>query len=502
MRNSRLGRPLSGTRLSSNNEDYDFNAAEGFDIPIVINQSGRGSSVPRSYYDALARAAERNAQTNEAKAQAAFDKINLDAFKFQQEQDLAAAALARQQAGAAQQLKYLQGQLGAGIPSEISGNIDLQETQGRQYIQDQAAELLRQLQGRESASRGLTQTGYSNLMNYLARTPPTAFAQAQRAVPTITQSGLGQYMAGQGVSPAAAQEAATLANIQAAGGASNYNQLLNVLAAQEQAAQASRQREAEMGLATQLATLQNIYGGATSGLEQSRLSALAELASRVSNARLLAQREATARNQAIQDAIAALLASGLIGTGTTGGGTTGGGTTGGGTTGGGTTGGGTTGGGTTGGGTTGGGTTGGGTTGGAAPVAPVRPIDALAERAAKAEAAGNTRLADRIENFIEANPNAGIKKIEKEFPQIGAAIRATPQPDPVSQAQAQAAQAALNQYAPVEVNAPNPLIALNPLPVAELLALIGQAQYAPGYGEPYRPSTFDPNAYGNEMTMY
>lgn len=312
MRNSRLGRPLSGTRLSSNDEDYDFNPAEGADIPIVINQSGRGSSVPRSYYDALARAAEANAATNAVKAQAAFDKINLDAFKFRQEQDLAAAALARQQAGAAEQLKYLQSQLGAGIPKEISGNIDLQAKEGEDFIQRQAAELLKQLQARETASRGLTQTGFSNLMNYLARTPPTAFAQAQRAVPTITQSGLGQYMAAQGVSPAAAQEAATLANIQAAGGASNYNQLLNVLAAQEQAAQSSRQREAEMGLATQLATLQNIYGGATSGLEQSRLSALAELRSRIANARLLAQREAAARNQAIQDAIAALLATGLI----------------------------------------------------------------------------------------------------------------------------------------------------------------------------------------------
>ena len=130
-------------------------------------------------------------------------------------------------------------------------------------------------------------------------------------------------MTGQGVSPAAAQEAATLANIQSAGGASNYNQLLNVLAAREAAGQQSRQSEAEMGLASQLAQLQAIYGQATGGLEQSRLQALAELSSRSAAARLQAQQQAAARNQALQDAIAQLVATGLFpqGTGGTGDGT-------------------------------------------------------------------------------------------------------------------------------------------------------------------------------------
>lgn len=311
-----------GQVISTKPQTNTFDPTEGSAVPTTQTTSG-GSSVPSSYYDALARAAEQNAATNvfKARTDAEVDlgKLQFDAAKFAQEQALAAQALARQQAGAAEQLKYLQGQLGAGIPSTITGELEAQQRTGEEYIQNQAAALLKQLQDREAASRGLTQTGFSNLMNYLARNQPTAFAQAQRAMPAVTESQLGQYMAGQGVSPAAAQEAARLANIQAAGGASNYNQLLNVLAAREAAGQQSRQAEAEMGLATQLANLQGLYGAATGGLEQSRLSALADLASRISAARLQAQREAAARDQAIQDAIAALLATGLIpsqGTGT------------------------------------------------------------------------------------------------------------------------------------------------------------------------------------------
>jgi len=119
-------------------------------------------------------------------------------------------------------------------------------------------------------------------------------------------------MAGQGVSPAAAQEAASLANIQAAGGASNYNQLLNVLAAREAASQQSRQGEAEMGLATALANLQGLYGQGTASLEQQRLSALQELQTTIANARLQAAQQKAARDQAIQDALAALYGTGYV----------------------------------------------------------------------------------------------------------------------------------------------------------------------------------------------
>jgi len=245
-------------------------------------------------------------------SEAAAKRLEFDKKKYEAEVAAAAATLARQQAGARTQEDYLRQQLGQGIPKVVSGEIDLQEKTGKEYINTQYKNLLAQLNKRKTESEGLTTTGYSNLMNYLARTPPTAFAQAQRAMPTITQTDLGQYMAGQGVSPAAAQEAARLANIQAAGGASNYNQLLNVLAAREAAGQTSRQAEAEMGLAAQLANLQAIYGQSAAGLESAQLSALQELATVISNARLQSQREAAARDQAVKDALAALYGTGYV----------------------------------------------------------------------------------------------------------------------------------------------------------------------------------------------
>ena len=392
---------VPGVTGESETEDFEI---PGIDWGGISLGGGGGSRVPTSYYDALARAAESNAATTAA-------RLALEQQKADLSREQAQALLARQQQGAAAQKAYLESQLGAGVPKEIADLISGQQTTGEEYIRSTAENLLRDLQARQAQGETLSRTGYSNLMNYLARNQPTAFAQAQRAMPAVTESQLGQYMAGQGVSPAAAQEAATLANIQAAGGASNYNQLLNVLAAREAAGQTSRQAEAEMGLATQLAQLQGLYGAATGGLEQSRLSALADLANRISAARLQAQREAAARDQAIQDAIASLLASGLVPGGTTPGGTTPGGTTPGGTV--------------------PGGTVPGGTAPGAA-AAPARPIDALAARMAQAEAAGNNRLANRIEDFIAANPNAGINRIAREFPQIAETIRNTQVPTPYS----------------------------------------------------------------------
>jgi hypothetical protein len=244
--------------------------------------------------------------------QAALQRAALERTKYENELAAAANALQRQQAGAGLQASYLTSQLGAGIPSALSQQIDLQQSTGEQYISDQAAELLRQLGARQTQATDLTRTGFTNLQNYLAQNQPTAFAQAPRAQATPMTSDVMQYLAGQGVSGAPVQTQVDLANLAAQGGASNYNQLLNVLAAREQAAQQSRQAEAEMGLTSQLANLQAIYGQGTSQLEQSRLAALADLASRVSANRIAATQTATSRDQAIQDALAALVGTGNL----------------------------------------------------------------------------------------------------------------------------------------------------------------------------------------------
>lgn len=295
---------VPGVTVESETADFEIPGVDWGDIRLG-GGGGGGSRVPPSYYDALGRAAESNAATSAA-------RLALEQQKAALSREQAAALLARQQQGAAAQKAYLESQLGQGVPQSILDLILQQEIGGKEAISAQAANLLADINARKDTAETLSRTGYSDLLNYLAANRPTAFAQAQRAMPAVTESQLGQYMAGQGVSPAAAQEAARLANIQAAGGASNYNQLLNVLAAREAAAQGSRETEAQTALNSQLAALQALYGRATTGLEQQRLGAEAQVLAQANAARLQAQREAAARDQAIRDALASLLASGLI----------------------------------------------------------------------------------------------------------------------------------------------------------------------------------------------
>lgn len=354
--NTRLGRVLPGSKPRTTN----FDPTE--DADLAVTDTGGGSS--------------------SLSGQAALKRAALDKTKYENELKAAADALTRQQQGAQRQYAYLTGQLGAGIPAALSQEIDLQQSTGEQYIQNQAAALLGELQKRETAGRGATTTGYSNLMNYLARNQPTAFAQAPRQQPTPMTSDVMQYLAGQGVSGAPVQSQVDLANLGAQGGASNYNQLLNVLAAREQAGQQSRQSEAEMGLSSALANLQALYGQGTSQLEQQRLAALAELTSRVSANKFAAQQAATARDQAIQDALAGLIGTGYIPPTTTGDGT-------------------------------GDGTTKTVTETATATVTPVQQL------AAKLGGIKKPALRQDIANFIASNPSASAAKIQKKFPSLG-----------------------------------------------------------------------------------
>lgn len=309
-----------------------------------------------------------------ATPESASERLAFDKAKYADELRQAEASLARKQAGATAQENYLKTQFGLGIPKVISGEIDTQETAGKAYIGTQYANLLGELKKRKTAGEGATTTGYSNLMNYLARNQPTAFAQAQRAQPQVQQSGLTQYMAGQGVSPGVAQEAANVANVQAAGGAANFNSLLNVLAAREQAGQQSRQSEAEMGLSSSLANLEAIYGQGTASLESAQLAALQELATTISNARLQSQREASARDQAIKDALAALYGTGYVTDPTKTDTTT-------------------------------------------------KTLTPLQQLAAIPVKASNTALKKRIANFTAANPNATAAQVKAEFEQLGKKIK-------------------------------------------------------------------------------
>jgi len=248
-----------------------------------------------------------------AKVRAATDaaKLLYDKNKLAAEQAAAADALIRQTTGAQNQANYLRSQMGAGIPAITLENIGGQETAGQNYINTQYTNLLADLTGRRDTGNRLTTQGYDTLRNYLTSNVPQAYATAAQGVPTSNQNALAAYMQGQGVDTAGAQAAVDTSNAQAMGTANNYDQLLNVLRAQETSGQQSRMSEEQMARTLAGANLEAIYGQGTAGLEQQKLASLNELATRISNARLQAQQLQTAREQALADALAALYGTGL-----------------------------------------------------------------------------------------------------------------------------------------------------------------------------------------------
>lgn len=241
-----------------------------------------------------------NAQTNKAK------------FEAEQAAAKAAAELAR--LGAQRTADYYRNILGQGAMNigGLTEQIGEQERAGQQYIADQYDMLSRLLGERRGQAEQLQTQGFNALQTYLGQNPMQAYAQAQNVMPTVTQNALTQYMQSRGLETAPTQEATDILNAQLAGGAANYNQLLNVLRASETQQQQSRAAEEQMARTLAGANLGAIYGTATSNLEQTRLAALADLASRVQAARLQAERDRLAREQAIQDAIAKVLGTGTV----------------------------------------------------------------------------------------------------------------------------------------------------------------------------------------------
>ena len=318
-----------------------------------------------------------------------------NAAKFAAEQQAATDAAERLRTGAATQAAYLRTLLGQGVPASITGEIGAQETAGREYINTQATNLLARLAGARDTGQQFTTQGYDTLRNFLTANPANAYAQAQRDVPTVTNNALAQYMQAQGVDPSMAQPAVDTANQQALGGATNYNQLLNVLTGAESAGQASRMSEEQMARALAGSQLQSIYGSGRANVESEQLGALNALATQISNARIAAQQAQTAQEQAIQNALAGLYGTGYTTPPPLGGGTTGGGTTDGGTADGGTN------------------------TGGGVKVKTSPSIAALAAIPVKAS---NTALQKRIDDFVAARPRASAAAVAEEFPQLAKAI--------------------------------------------------------------------------------
>ena len=349
----------------------------------AVDESGGGSSLSGQAAILNAKLAQKKYDDTKSSAKDASDRLGL---------------------GAGYQQTYLQQQLDAlskgGFNPIIAGELEAQKTAGEKYIQDQYNSLLGLINQRKQTGETLTGQGYDALRSYLTANPATAYATAQRAAPTVTQNALAQYMQAQDVNPAMAQPAVDQANLAALGGATNYNQLLNVLAGSESAGQQSRLSEEQMARTLANAQLQSLYGGATQGLEQSRLSGLSELQNQIATARLAAEQARIAREQQLQDAIAANLGTGYtcppgfqkdaegncvpIPKETTDGGGDKGGDKG----------------------------AGGG----------VKKSPSVAALAAIPIKASNTALQKRIADFVAAKPRATPAAVAKEFPQLAANI--------------------------------------------------------------------------------
>lgn len=246
-----------------------------------------------------------NAETNRL-------KYILDAQKAIDEQNAAIDAINRARTGAANQAEYLQTLLGQGAPQKLIDLVGGQKDISEQYVKNQYDELMKQLAQSYGRGEQLTKAGYDALATYLTQNQPTAFTQATRAQAAPVRNDLAQYMAGQGVSTAPVEPTITALQQAAQGGAQNYNELLNTLAKLQQSGQQSRMSEAEMARTVAGTQLAQSRASQEGSLQQQKLAALADVQAKAAAERLTLEREAAARQQAIEDTLASLVGTGYV----------------------------------------------------------------------------------------------------------------------------------------------------------------------------------------------
>ena len=365
------------------------------DIPYDLSGNPSSTGIDDSPSDSRINASSRLAFDREkfnktfgfdkekfAKTQkAASDKTEFDIRKFLTEQQNLLDEQTRKGVGAQTQESYLRGLLTQGVSPAILSEIAKQETTGQNYINEQAKTLIERLTGARDTSQATQTAGFDALKAYLAANPAQAYANAQRQTTTPQTNALAQYLQAQGVDPAMSQSAVEQANIQAAGGASNYNQLLNVLGASEASGQASRLSEEQMARSLAGSQLQSIFGAGRAGIEGQQAAGLNELATQISNARIGATTSQEAQNQAIQNALATLYGTGLVSPP--------------------------------------------GTevveeTVTETPEVTRTPIQILREQVANTT---DAKLKQRVNAYIRKNPSASLAQIEKTFPKLAAAQR-------------------------------------------------------------------------------
>jgi hypothetical protein len=366
----------------------------GIDWGAITSGSGGGSNIPKSYYDALAAARTSEAETAGA-------KFVLDATKYEDQQTLDAAALARKKAAAQSQLEYLKGQLTGGeINPELAASLEEQRAQREGYVNSEYKRLLGNLGTQYGQAQDLTTAGFGALKQYLEGAPQNAYQTALAQNPATAApmaNDLAQYMQSQGVAANRAQPGITAANAAAQGGAANYNNLLTVLAANANQANQSRLNEQAMGERLAAAQLTARKAAQEGTLTTAQLQGLQGIQDQYNAAKIQLQANAIARDQALQDAIASVTGSGaleytppVVDT------------------------------------TTGGAADTGGAAAETATVAKSKAVQMLANQVAAAKGSNAKALQTRANEFIAANPTATPKEIKDEFPKLrAAAVKAT-----------------------------------------------------------------------------
>ena len=250
----------------------------------------------------------------------------------------------------------------------------------KQGIEGVYGDAMRNILGGFTTARDLTGEGYSALQQYLTQNPNNPYAGVQVSAGTAPDA-MEQILSAYGVSadPVRAQVAAEQAAAEQ--GAAGFQNLLNTLGGVAQQSDASRL--AEMMMAQNLAqtTLGQQRFGYESQAAQAQAQALADMQARLAEARLAQEADASKRREQIEDTLAVAGADPTVPPPPD--------------------------------------NKGPDKDKENAPAKPQKPIDVLKARMETA----NPTLKAKIEAFVEKNPKAGIKKIEKAFPKIASKIK-------------------------------------------------------------------------------
>jgi hypothetical protein len=240
---------------------------------------------------------------------------------------------------------------------------DVQRTNTEGAYRDALANIL----GGFTTAQDLTNQGYSGLEQFLRQNPNNPYADVRVSAGQAPDA-MEQILSAYGVSadPVRAQVAAEQAAAQQ--GAAGFQNLLNTLGASAQQSDASRL--AEMMMARNLAgeQLTGQRAGLQSQAARAQADALAQIQAQLAQARLEQEAGAEKRRTDIEDVLAAAGATPQ--------------------------------------------------TAGGDKDTEAAKSRAIEQLAAKAGTVKDKKLAARIEAFVEANPNAGIAKIRKEFPAL------------------------------------------------------------------------------------